>query len=314
MNLKCISAVVLSFAIAGPAWAQGEEEGADDLSEILDDGGAAPAEGGEGAEGGEDAGGEAAPVDDKPREKYSKDAFPRLADDEETIYSVQRKAFLVNEKIELSAMFAASFADKFVQTFAPAASISYHIRENFGIELYGAYLFPSESDLTNEIGAEKLRPEVAKLTQMLWGVGLGLQWSPFYGKLEVFGTNLGNFGFYLAAGAGVGQTRVQCLRQRELLDPNQHGDNQFCGDFEDPNAPNPIVYEPNRTQFMGSIGGGFRFYFSDQIGLKFEIKDYIHPTRVFVPNQMGVDRFSDAIRNNLFIQLGLSFLFLGEDS
>lgn len=298
MLRKSIFALGLAGLLASSsAWAQD-----DDLEGILDD---SPAS---------DEG--SAPEAEPSRARYTRDDFPRLSDDEETIYTVQRKAFLIQNKIELTVMGAASFTDRFVQTFAPALSVTYHLRENFGLELFGSYLFPDESGLTNELGAEKLRPEVAKLTQMLWAVGLGAQWSPVYGKLELFGTSLGNFAFYVAGGAGLGQTRVQCLRQEIALDPNQFGPGQFCGPFENPDDPNPIVYEPNRLQFMASFAGGFRFYFSQLIGLKVEVRDWIFPTRVFVadPNVGGQDRFTDTIRNNLFIQVGVSFLFGGEDN
>ena len=296
LALTLAAAVLLA---APAAFAQDDEE----LEGILD----APAE---------SAPEEPAPAGESPKGRYTRDDFPRLADDEETIYTVQRKAFLIQNKIELTVMGSASFTDRFVPSFGPALSVSYHVRENFGLELFGAYLFPNESGLTDELGAEKLRPEVAKLTQMLWAVGLGAQWSPVYGKLELFGASLGNFGFYLAGGAGLGQTRVQCLRQEIALDPNQFGPGQLCGPFENPDDPNPIVYEPNRLQFMASFAGGFRFYFSQLIGLKVEVRDWIFPTRVYVPDSSaGVqDRYTDTIRNNVFIQVGVSFLFGGEDN
>ena len=41
--------------------------------------------------------------------------FPRISDEEETIYAVQRKAYLVDRKIELTLGGTASFADRFVQ-------------------------------------------------------------------------------------------------------------------------------------------------------------------------------------------------------
>src|SRR5690242_12863589 len=64
------------------------------------------------------------PLATKQEEKQAtytgKGPFPRVADDEETIYAVQRKAYLVRQKIELTPMFAGTFSDRFVQTFAPA--------------------------------------------------------------------------------------------------------------------------------------------------------------------------------------------------
>lgn len=257
---------------------------------------------------------EGAPADDE-ADSDSDEPFARIADEEETIYAVQRKAYLVDGKFELTPLVAASFTDRFVQTFAPAGSVTYHVAENFGIELFGAYMFPTESGLTVEILQKgKLTPETAKLTQMLWAAGLGVQWSPIYGKVQLFGASLGNFNFYVGAGLGVGQTRVRCTPGTDL-DPVSFP-NEEC-----PAAP-PItddqfeeVYEPASLQVMGALSGGVRFYFSNWIGLKFEVKDYLFAARVYRPDtQEATQRYTDAIRNNIYAQLGLSFLLGGEDN
>jgi outer membrane beta-barrel protein len=250
-------------------------------------------------------------------EKPVKGPFARVADEEETIYAVQRKAYLVYHKLELTPLLAASFTDRFVQTFAPAAAVTYHIAENFGIELFGAYFFPTESGLTTEIlDKGKLTPEVAKLTQMLWAAGLGLQWSPIYGKIQLFGSSLGNFNFYIGAGGGVGQSRVQCTAAQNL-DPQRGFNPPVCPmaivDPQDPNKVHP-VYEPATTHVMGALSGGVIFYFSNRIGLKIEVKDYIFTARVYRPDSTEpTQRFTDSVRNNVFAQLGVSFLLGGEE-
>jgi len=252
-------------------------------------------------------------------DKHSKALFPRISDDEETIYTVQRKAYLVREKIELTLNPAyASFTDRFVQTFGFGGSVTYHVGENFGIELGGAYMIPFESDLTTEILREgKLTPEIAKLTQMLWAAGLGVQWSPIYGKIEIFDKFLGNFGIYVTTGMSVGQTRVQCTPATPL-DPEVFGTGAECETLAasgDPNDAFKTVYEPARTTAMVHIGGGFRFFFADFIGLRVEVKDYLFPARVYRPGSRELtQRYTDAIRNNVFFNVGVSFLFGGEDN
>src|SRR5689334_20339335 len=71
-----------------------------------------------------------------PAAPIPKNGFARVSDDQETIYAVQRKAYLVYKKFELTPMIAASFADRYVETYAPAASATYHLAENFGLELF----------------------------------------------------------------------------------------------------------------------------------------------------------------------------------
>ena len=305
------STLALGVTVA-PAYAQdGESTDAAETTESTD-----------ASESGE-SGDSATPA--KPAETPAvKGPFPRISDADETIYAVQRKAFLVDSKWELTPLFAASFSDRFVQTFAPAASVVYHLSESFGLEAYGAFMFPNESALTDDIlNKFSLRSDTAKLTQMLWTAGVGAQWSPIYGKLEIMGEYLGNFSFYLGFGVGVGQTRVQCDNQN-ALDPNRGFPTNSAGAVvcnpdmvDDPTEPlpdgvTPIYYEPNTFRVMGAVSGGVRFHFSTWLALKFEVKDYLFVARVYRPDA-GRDSLSDAVRSNIFAQFGVSFLLGGDE-
>ena len=233
--------------------------------------------------------------------------FARISDDEETIYAVQRKVYLIKGKFELTPFLAASFSDRFIRTFAPTVSVTYHVAENFGLELFAAYFFPDESGLTDDIlNKFQLRSDTAKLTQMLWTTGLGVVWSPIYGKVRVLGGTLGNFAFYLGAGFAFGQTRVQC-DPGQMLDPERFG-NELCETVD----VGEVAYEPATLRPMATLSGGVRFNFSSSFALRFEIRDYLFTSRVFRPD--ADQQLSDAVRNNLFAQLGVSFLFGGEDN
>jgi outer membrane beta-barrel protein len=237
--------------------------------------------------------------------------FARVTDDEETIYAVQRKAYLIKNKTEVSLMFTALFNDRYVQSYAPVGSIVYHLSENFGLEAYGGYLFPDESGATTELFERGgFRPPFALLTQLLWAGGLGVQWSPVYGKIEIGGQELGNFSFYLTAGVAVGQTRVECTANG-LLDPAQFGEGSTC---EEPSDPEDQVYEPATFRPMGMFGGGLNFYLNDRFGLKAEVRDFLFSSRVFRPDEAGQLFFSDAIRNNVYASIGVSVLFGGGEN
>lgn len=244
--------------------------------------------------------------------------FPRVADDEETIYAVQRKAYLVDDRLEVTLMGSFSFTDRFVDAGGPAAAVTYHLAENFALEAFGVYMFPSASALTSELLTDlRLTPEVAKLTQMLWGAGLGAEWSPIYGKVEVFGVSLGNFNFFVNIGAGLGQTRVPCT-QGFLLDENEFGVGAKCQSpvaQTDPEFdPRAVVYEPSRLTLMTAFGGGVRFFFTNSLGLKLEFKDWLFAARVYRPGTMEpTQRFTDAIRNNIYVNLGFTYVFGGEE-
>lgn len=305
-ELKSVwAAMALSAAFLVPSAGWAQDETADELI------------GGDSAAAADEAPAEAAaaPAEAAPP---TKGPFPRISDSEETIFAVQRKAFLVEGKFELTPLFSTSFADRFVQTFAPAGSVVYHLSENFGLELYGSYMLPTESGLTKEILNDlQLRSDISKLTQMLWTAGLGVQFSPIYGKLQILGTYIGNFSFYVGAGFGVGETRVQCTNGLPL-DPNRGFPTNANGevvcnpnDLQSPGAVNPVYYEPNTFRVMGALSGGVRFHFLTWLAVKLEVKDYLFVARVYRPDD--APSLADSVRNNIFLQLGVSFLLGGDE-
>ncbi len=252
--------------------------------------------------------------------------FPRISDDEETIYAVQRKAYLVKNKWELTPMFAYAFNDSFVDTFGFVGSVTYHVAESFGIELYGGVMLPSESELTERLFEDfNINTEIARLSKLKWTAGVGVQWSPIYGKIHLFDTYLGNFAIFVGAGIGVGETQVPCV-VGDALDPNRGFDELTCpsGSTNGTQGGFDLAFEdqPSTLKLMGSISGGFKFHFSQLVGLRIEVKDYIFSQRVFNPQSRPPAgdnsgdttlRFSDVIRNYVFIQVGLSFLLGGGD-
>lgn len=238
--------------------------------------------------------------------------FSRVADAEETIYAIQRKAYLIKGKLELSVMLNNLVGDRFVSTdwVGVGGSVAYHLSEQFALEAFGGYYNPTESETTSELLREvELVTENAKLTQLLWAAGLGVQWSPIYGKLQLFNWNLGNFAFYVGAGAGVGQSRVRCTANGDL-DPISFP-NDACPVAQSADI-DEVTYEPSTMQFMGTFSAGFRFRFLNWIGLKTEIRDYIFTSRVYRPQ--GEPAYSDSVRNNLFFQIGATFLLGGESN
>lgn len=300
---KTAWAFVLALGVAAPTAAFAQDDGSGDDAAAAE----APAEA------------EAAKPAEMPK-SASDDPFPRISDSEETIFAVQRKAFLTEGKWELTPYFSFSVADRFVSTMAPAGSVVYHLTENLGLEVYGSYMFPSESALTDEIlNKLQLRSDISKLTQMLWTAGVGVQWSPIYGKIQILGEWLGNFSFYLGGGVGVGETRVQCTNGLEL-DPNRGfptddaTGNILCNPnmSQNPGGDNPVYYEPNTFRVMGSLSGGVRFDFLTWLAVKLEVKDYIFVARVYRPGE--TPSLADSVRNNIFLQLGVSFLLGGEEN
>lgn len=224
----------------------------------------------------------------------------------ESVYIVQKKPYLNKGKLELSAMYNVLLGDRFVSTennIAFAGGVGYFLTEHLALELFGGVFRPTESETSKELSRELgLLSENAQLTQLLWATGLGVQWTPIYGKFQFIGDSLGVFSIYLGLGAGIGGSRVQCVGV-EALDQNTFGD-QSCS------APTSgeVAYEPEQLQVLGSINGGLRLRFGERFTFRTELRSYIFSSRVYRPDSVQRPAFSDAVRNNIYIQAGFSIL------
>jgi outer membrane beta-barrel protein len=234
---------------------------------------------------------------------------------EQTIYVVQGKPILVHGRFEVAPMLTQSVSDQFTSHTGLMVSGIYHIKENVAVEVVGGLfgwwdrpgqggprLGGRETDLTGEIKfKERLEPERVKLYQFPWLIASDLQWSPMYGKVSVQDWFLAHFNLYLSVGAGF------LGLQMEEANLNPAADKTFV-------ELNPTLGFLPAMALTTSFGGGLRFYVSDHIGFRLEVRDYV--TSLGVVNDADSPSFViDAVDstfdvNNLVLaQLGVSFLF-----
>lgn len=303
------TSLVLGLALlAVPAAAQDDvldDKGADDKGEEAADEGSddapkadakedAPADGGEEVDVGASAGTGEKPVL------------------EETIYVVQGKPFLAEGHFELTPQFAQSVNDSFTSHTGLMVSGLYHLKENVALEatigLFGWWDEPGvtaprlggrDTDLTTELKQkENLAPERVKLYQFPYLVAADLQWSPLYGKVNVQELALGQFNLYLSVGAGAAGLQL------ETLTPGVP-DKKFVA-LRGPGGVLPPM------ALTTSFGGGLRFYFTEWLGLRVEVRDYVVPLSVFQSGENAVDD-ADApsfdVTNLVLAQVGVSFVF-----
>lgn len=224
---------------------------------------------------------------------------------EETIYVVQGKRFLAQGHFELTPQLAVSVNDSFTSHTGLLVSGLYHLKENVAVEATaGGFawidsrsgaprLGGRDSDLTVELRQkESLAPERVKLYQFPWLVAGNLQWSPMYGKVSIHDLVLGQFNLYLSVGAGLAGLQL------ETLTPGV--------------AKEEFVTLASPVAPITSFGGGLRFYFTDWLGVRLEVRDYVMPLAVF---QNGANAIEDAevpsfdVTNLILTQLGVSFVF-----
>jgi outer membrane beta-barrel protein len=224
---------------------------------------------------------------------------------EETIFVVQGKRFLSQGRFELTPQIAQSVNDQFTSHTGVLVSGLYHLKENVAVEAtVGAFgwwdqggssprLGGRDTDLTIELRQkEQLAPERVKLYQFPFVAAGNLQWSPLYGKVNVSDLVLGQFNLYLSVGAGVAGLQL------ETLTPGP--------------ADKTFVTLNSPIALTTTFGGGLRFYFTDWLGVRVEVRDYVMPLSVF---QSGENAVKDAdaptfdVTNLVLTQLGVSFVF-----
>jgi outer membrane beta-barrel protein len=287
-----LRAFAAAVALLGTAPALAQDDDSDEGEDAASDATGDDAEGSGDADADKGGDADAAPAAEKPVL-------------EETIYVVQGKRFLAQGHFELTPQLAFSVNDSFTSHTGMLVSGLYHLKENVAIEATaGAFgwvdsrsgaprLGGRDSDLTVELRQkENLAPERVKLYQFPWLVAGNLQWSPMYGKVSIHDLVLGQFNLYLSVGAGLAGLQL------ETLTPGVAAE-EFVA-LTSPVAP------------ITSFGGGLRFYFTDWLGVRLEVRDYVMPLAVF---QNGANAVEDAdvpsfdVTNLILTQLGVSFVF-----
>src|SRR5690606_30497677 len=161
----------------------------------------------------------------------------------------------------------------------------------------GPRLGGRDTEMTIEIrDKESLAPERVKLYQFTFHLGTDLQWSPLYGKVSVHDLVLGQFNLYLSVGAGVFGLQLESQSQTGI---------------------GPIVYEeiPGLTDFLPPLaltttfGAGLRFYFTDWLGIRFEVRDYVTPLGVRQDIVTSERASTFDVTNLVLGQVGVSFVF-----
>lgn len=313
--LRALTVVALATA-AAPVFAQDDDVLGDDEGDDGDDGDEEePSSTGDARadDGPTDPSGGGSDSDDRGPAPSSDDApagdRPVL---EETVYVVQGKPFLAQGHFELTPQLAQSVNDSFTSHTGLLVSGLYHLKENVAIEAtVGAFFWwdagaagprlgGRDTDLTVELRQkENLAPERVKLYQFPYLVAGNLQWSPLYGKVNIQDFVLGQFNLYLSVGAGV--TGLQL----ETLTPGPPGNKTFV-ELKGLGGVLPPV------ALTTSFGGGLRFYFTEWLGVRVEVRDYVMPLAVFQTGDTAVDD-ADApsfdVTNLVLGQVGVSFVF-----
>jgi len=209
-----------------------------------------------------------APVREAPRMAYEEPAAGQLVsgaplnDPNVAVHVVERKQFRDQGRSELTLYPVAAQANgKFTQHFGTAISYTYHLHENFGIQITPQYnWFTDESAFNREL-IVKVREEAQAASSLLLQYGAigGVEVTPLHGKFAFYDGVLAHYTVVINGGVGAGVTRHQ-------LRPS----------LED----RPATYGDTGTKMLGSVGGGFRFLIGDRFTLRLEVRDLVYTAKV----------------------------------
>lgn len=182
------------------------------------------------------------------------------------VHIVEKKQFSDSSKSELALYPVASQINgKFVQHHGVALSYTYHVNENFGLQLTPQYNWYNREAAFNQelVDSVSRLPQAASSLLLQWASTAGVEVSPFYGKFAFYEGKLAHFSFVINGGAGVGQTRTQ-IRAESVSN----------------GITTPPSFGDAGLRFVGSVGAGFRVQFGDRFAFRMEVRDVVYSAQV----------------------------------
>jgi len=199
---------------------------------------------------------------------------------ESRIPPVSGQEYGVADRFEIQPGLGISFDDPFLEKFVPQLSLGYHIGEQFYVGLKGGYALSTSAGnvgACNASGTTCVAPSSAQL-QSLPGAMTVIAfleggWTPFYGKVNLFGEKVLHFDFELLLGVGgvLAQT---------------------------PPSPDGLVAAASGFDFALGPGIGEHFFLSEHVAIAVELRDYI-----YFATEGG-----NSVQNQLMFNVGLSIL------
>jgi outer membrane beta-barrel protein len=229
--------------------------------------------------------------------------------------AVRHKYELRSHRFEITPTFEASLAAYFKHTLAGGLKLEYHITDSLsvgGMVFFGTGINTGlMSQIVDSLGPDEKADQTPSQSQALDHVntipvhgGLGVTFTPWFGKLGLFGRAFLSYDIYVSGGFGFAQT------SNKFSGGDDETMCEHCSDASQQNDPNNDG--PHNAGFNPGVqfGGGLHVYFSGFAGLDVYIRDYM-----FTDNPSGLDFNHDKLVTNadrrflshLFVGVGVAF-------
>ncbi len=202
-------------------------------------------------------------------------------DPDKSVYVLQKKMYAKKRTFYFNAGVLKNNASDFQDTLGASLKLGYFLKEDWGVELlYNSYNNSNNISFENVQSVNGSEPFIRRPNSLM---GLTLQWSPFYGKINTFNKI---FYFDWSFGVGVGKLSTETNAETASL---QNSTNTFT--------------DENFTGVI--IKSNFRFYVSKRvhIDLDYMTTTYSAPG----PKVNNIQNESTTTDTDVGISLGISF-------
>ena len=210
-------------------------------------------------------------------DKNAKKNGPRTLEDR--IRPVSGGLFVRKGRTELTPSVNVSVNDAFFQKYMFGLKLAYHLSDSVAIGLHGAFGISTPGGAINKCTADGCAsPTKDDLVTTPGNIslvaGLGGEWSPLYGKLNLFGEKV------------------------------LHFDTFFQGGLDGVQYANPAAQGASAFTFGGHVGVGQHFVINEFSAIRVELRDYIYQGQR-TTNTSGESH----LENQLMLEIGVSFFF-----
>ena len=173
---------------------------------------------------------------------------------------IQKRLFQKDGRHEINIFGGTIPNDEFQLYFPFGLRYDYFFSEDLGIEVFGEYIVPTESDLAAFLADPDDGFGIAIKThlpqKLVWTAGLEGLWSPIHGKIGMFTSKLFHFDVHLALGVGAIGTDVRTRDIGKLA----------AGEAS----------RKHKVDVAANIGLGARLYFLDWLAMRIEYRHFFY--------------------------------------
>jgi outer membrane beta-barrel protein len=234
--------------------------------------------------------------------------------------TVRHKEELRANRFEITPTFEASISAPFKNTLSGGLKIEYHITDVFSVD--GLFFFGTSinTGLLDQVADSLPATDAPFMTDLtpsrttalnhansipIHG-GIGLTFTPFFGKLALFQKAFLAYDIYLSGGFGFAKTENDFQGDDKATTCDQNCDDPTKPQFADPrnDGPHNAAFNPG-VQF----GGGLHLFFNDWAALDIYVRDYMfgdNPSGLDFNNDLKVDDNDRRFLSHLFLGVGIA--------